>query len=43
MSGTAAANGPIDHPPDDTLVNMEHRWNNIGSGKAKVSKESLFQ
>jgi hypothetical protein len=27
LCGTAAANGPTVHPPDDTWVNIEQRWN----------------
>jgi hypothetical protein len=35
-----AANGPSVHPPDDTRVNMEHRWNDINRGKPKDSEKS---
>jgi hypothetical protein len=30
-----AANGPTVHPPDDTQVNMEQRWNDTDRGKRK--------
>jgi hypothetical protein len=35
LCGTAAANGPIVHLPDDTWVNMEQWWNDIDRGKTE--------
>jgi hypothetical protein len=43
LCGTAAANGPFVHPPDDTWVNMEQGWNDIDSGKPKDSEKTLSQ
>jgi hypothetical protein len=37
------ANGPFVHPPDDTRVNMEQRWNDIDRGKPKNSERNLSQ
>jgi hypothetical protein len=41
--GTAAANGPIVHPPDDTWVNMEHRWNDIDRENPEDLERNLSQ
>jgi hypothetical protein len=38
-----AANGSFVHPPVDTWVNMEQRWNDIDSGKPKDSEKNLSQ
>jgi hypothetical protein len=38
---TAAANGPIVHPQDDTGVNVEQQWNDIDRGKLKDSEKGL--
>jgi hypothetical protein len=35
----AAANGPIVHPPDDSWVNMEQRWNDIGRGNRRTRRK----
>jgi hypothetical protein len=35
-----ASNGPTVHPPNDTCVNMEQRWNDNDRGKLKVSEKS---
>jgi hypothetical protein len=41
--GTAAINGPISQPPDDTQVNMEQQWNDIDRGTLKNSEKYLSQ
>jgi hypothetical protein len=38
LCGTAATNGPFVHPPDDTLKNIEQRWNDTNGGKPKDSE-----
>jgi hypothetical protein len=38
-----ASNGPFVHPPDDTWVNMEPRWNDTDRGKPKDSEKNLSQ
>jgi hypothetical protein len=38
-----AANGPFVHPPDYIWVNMEHRSNDIDSGKPKDYEKNLSQ
>jgi hypothetical protein len=43
LRGTAVANVPIVHAPDNTCVNMEMRWDNIGKGKQKNSEKSLIK
>jgi hypothetical protein len=43
LCGTPAANGPFVHPPNDTWVNTEQRWNDTDRGKPKDSEENLFQ
>jgi hypothetical protein len=43
LYGTAAANGPIVHPPDGTWMRMDQRWNDINRGKPKDSKRTLSQ
>jgi hypothetical protein len=41
LRGTAAANGPTVHPPDDTRMNMKQRWNDTDNAKLKDSQRNL--
>jgi hypothetical protein len=43
ICGTAVANIPTVHPPDNTRVNMEHWWNYTDMGKQKDSEKILSQ
>jgi hypothetical protein len=43
VCGNATANGPIVHPPDDTWMDMELRWNDIETVKPKDSEKNLSQ
>jgi hypothetical protein len=43
---TTRSNIPEDshlHPPDDTWVNMEQRWNNIDRGKPENSENNCYR
>jgi hypothetical protein len=40
LCGTAAANGPIVHPPDDTWVNMDQRWDDIDRGNQRTRRKT---
>jgi hypothetical protein len=37
-----AANGPIVHPPHDTPMNMEQRWNDIDRGNLNPLWSNFF-
>jgi hypothetical protein len=41
--GSAAADGPISHPQDNTWVNMEQQLNDIDRAKPKDSGRNLSQ
>jgi hypothetical protein len=43
VSGIATANGPIAHPPGETWVNIEQRWNDTDRGIPKDSEKNLSQ
>jgi hypothetical protein len=43
LCGSAASNGPIVHPLDDTWVNMEQRWNDTDKENRMTRKKNLSQ